>query len=170
MGFSLFKRLKLTSYFLFSPSKFIDIATVDSIQKSFERNRQLRERYPDRNLPEERKLEYRKAMGESTITLRGSIFHACLCVLAALTIAVITALITKRYLGIPIDSNTLLIIRLIGLFSIVWAIFSKVGWEIQTIKGESLPEIINQFWFRLLYTIGAFFLFLAFSMHSLCDK
>lgn len=80
---------------MFSSNKFIDIATEDSIQKSFKNNKQLREKYADK------KLWRRKEMGKSTKIL-------------------------------------------FSLSFIVFAIFGKVGWEIQTIKGESLPDIIKQ--------------------------
>jgi len=157
-----FKKLQLISYLFFSSNKFIDIATEDSIQKSFENNKQLREKYPDKKLPEEEKLWRRKEMGKSTKILRESIFCAFFWVLAPVILAGIIAFIMKKPLDFEISSGTLLAIRLFGLSFIVFAIFGKVGWEIQTINGESLPEIINKFWFRLVYTVGAFVLFLGF--------
>ncbi len=159
MNPSFLKKLEFTLYFLFCPERFIDIATKDSIQKSLERNKQLREKYPDGKLPKTRVLEYRKTLANSTMLLRHSVFHAFFQVLAILITAAMVALVLSHF---HTSFNIVLIIRLIGLFLIVWAIFSRVGWEIQTFSGDTLPEIINKFWFRLLYLMGAFLLFLGF--------
>ena len=41
------------------------------------------------------------------------------------------------------------------------AAFGQLGWEIQTWGGGSVMEIINKWWFRVLYSTGVMFLFVA---------
>jgi len=46
---------------------------------------------------------------------------------------------------------------------ILWSVLGKLGWEIQTWKGESPAEKWNKWIFRVLNCIGMFFLFISSS-------
>ena len=41
------------------------------------------------------------------------------------------------------------------------AAFGQLGWEIQTWDGGSVMEIVNKWWFRVLYSVGVILLFVA---------
>lgn len=39
--------------------------------------------------------------------------------------------------------------------------FGQLGWEIQTWPGDSIMEKVNKWWFRTVYSLGVFLLFVA---------
>jgi len=48
------------------------------------------------------------------------------------------------------------VFRLISVVVVAWAVLSKLSWEIQSWGGESLPEQVNNYSFRLFYSLGIF--------------
>lgn len=65
-------------------------------------------------------------------------------------------------LHIPIGHKVLVIFRFIGYLFVLWGIFSPTGWKIRTFGGETLPEIIDEEWHRLIYMIGLTLLLLSY--------
>ena len=45
-----------------------------------------------------------------------------------------------------------------GVLVLLWATLAKQGWNIQTINGESLPELVNDWLYRALYVFGSWLL------------
>jgi len=138
--------------FFFRPNDFIEVSVSDSIAKAFQTNKQLAEKYPDKKLPEEKINEYRNFHKKATSVVRTSISRN----LFYCSFPLIPALITYKILPVYIK-----IYGILSAFIILWAVLSEVGWEIQTFKGNSLPEQVNKVWFRLIQSLGMYFLFLS---------
>lgn len=49
----------------------------------------------------------------------------------------------------------------LGVAILLWATLGKIGWSIQTMNGNTLPEQVNNFVYQLLYVVGS--ICLAFS-------
>lgn len=54
------------------------------------------------------------------------------------------------------------IIQIFAIFFILWALLGQSGWDVQTIKGLTLPEYINGLWFRVLNIISAYLFVFAY--------
>lgn len=51
-----------------------------------------------------------------------------------------------------------------GIGVLLWATLGKLGWAIQTMNGDTIPELVNEWIFRFLYVIGSFLLVLSVSL------
>jgi hypothetical protein len=102
---------------------------------------------------------FKKQFAESTQKLRNRIYFAFVTVLLTLLCALGIAYIAAGLTSIP--SNMLSIIQVLSAFLILWAIIGQLGYSIETIGGESIPENIDKFWFMVLNIIGIFSLFFA---------
>lgn len=56
------------------------------------------------------------------------------------------------------------ILQYSGIGILLWATLGKAGWSIQTMDGETIPELVNEWAFRVLYVLGSFLLALAVSL------
>ena len=149
------KNLILILTLCFFPNKFIEIATEDVIQKEFMTNQQLLEGYPDKKLPDERRLEFYNQMKKSSLKLRSSIIRSFF----SLLITVISAFVAVKVIkatGFIVSPEVVGAVRLLSICMIFWSVWGKLGWDIQTINGETLPEMINANWAKTLYLVGVF--------------
>ena len=89
-------------------------------------------------------------------------------VFRAFKIAFGTALFSVFVYGIlnlfhvHVPHKFLIMSRFAGYVLILWGIMSPVGWKISTASGETLPEIIDEQWHRLIYVIGLIVLLLSY--------
>lgn len=37
-----------------------------------------------------------------------------------------------------------------------WGVLSRLGWEIQSYGGKTIPEVLNRVWFYVVYFIGLY--------------
>jgi len=142
-------------------SEFENKAVAESIRLDFEHNKQLAAQYPkwpEEDLPDDKKKEYADSIHKSTREICGSIFQSMIWVTSITITAFIFAVIIHvvfpsflRYSGI---------LQIISACLILWGILGRLGWSIQTWKAETLPEKVNEFWFRLVTIIGIFVLML----------
>jgi hypothetical protein len=51
-----------------------------------------------------------------------------------------------------------------GIGILLWATLGKAGWSIQTMNGDTIPELVNEWVFRALSVLGSFLLALAVSL------
>ena len=65
------------------------------------------------------------------------------------------AFLAKKLMQTSINDNILNWIQVSAIFLVLWALLGQLGWSIQTIKGISLPEYINDLWFRTLNVVAA---------------
>ena len=70
------------------------------------------------------------------------------------------------YNFILIHQNLFLIIATIFF---LWAIIGKMGWEIQTLSGNTLAESLNIWIFRIFSLLGSLLLFLVYFSNVLFD-
>jgi len=145
----------LICFFLW-PARFVEEATRDSIAREFEMNKQLLEKFPNRDLPAERVADFRHGREKQTQTLRRSILSslvivAVLCFFAWVTRALVGELPARWIAGVRVLSGGL----------ILWAVLGRLGWKIQTWNGTSLPERVNDTWFKLTYGLGVYLLMLS---------
>ena len=56
------------------------------------------------------------------------------------------------------------ILQYSGIAVLLWATLAKVGWDVQTMNGNTIPELVNEWVFRFLYVIGSFLLVLSVSL------
>ena len=56
------------------------------------------------------------------------------------------------------------ILQYTGIGILLWATLGKIGWPIQTMNGDTIPELVNEWAFRTLYVLGSFLLALAVSL------
>lgn len=56
------------------------------------------------------------------------------------------------------------ILQYSGIGVLLWATLGKAGWSIQTLNGDTIPELVNEWVFRALYVLGSFLLALAVSL------
>lgn len=143
--------LRFLLLFLF-PERFIDLSTKDTISRELKTNTGFKERYESNDLKwkEERLQSYHKQFSEASQSLKNSIYQALLTALKVTIVAGGLAYLFARY----ISPNVLNIIQIVSTFVIFIAVIGKMGWSIQTISGETLPEVVNEFWSILLNWVG----------------
>jgi hypothetical protein len=56
------------------------------------------------------------------------------------------------------------ILQYSGIGILLWATLGKVGWDIQTMDGDTIPELVNEWVFRFQYVVGSFILVLSVSL------
>jgi hypothetical protein len=87
------------------------------------------------------------------------VFHSLLLsfiwVAFTIVLAVIVGYLWREYGGI--SQRIAALMQYLGLAIVLWATLGKVGWTIQTLEGDTLPEKVNDFIYRSLYVIGTFF-------------
>ncbi len=142
--------------FFFWPRKFLEYATQDSIAREFETNEQLQQRYPGRDLSDEEIARVRRGRETQTQTLRRSILSS----LVKVVILCLAAGVAAALLG-EIPGKRTLAIRVLPAPLILWAVWGRRGWDIQSFSGRTLPERVNDTWFRCAYGLGVFLLILA---------
>ncbi len=137
------------------PSKFVDIATEDLIKKEFSTNEQLLAQYPDKKLPQLKRDEFRKTMQENASRVRELIINSLKPLFLVLISAVLLAYLI-RFSGVIIPSSALFLLRLFSITIIFWSVLGKLGWDMQTWSGNTLPEVMHKTWTQSLYLLGTF--------------
>ena len=140
------------SLLFLSRDRFIDLAAKDAINSELKTNKQFKERYESNDLKwkEEILQNYRKQFSEASQALADSIFQALLTALKVMIVAFGLAYLFARY----ISPNVLNIIQIVSTFIIFIAVIGKLGRPIETFSGETLPEVVNEFWSILLNWVG----------------
>ncbi len=64
------------------------------------------------------------------------------------------------YFLLNINLSRLSWLPIISTMLLTQSVFGKLGWEVQTWGGGSVMEMINEWWFRIIYSIGVILLFL----------
>ncbi len=83
-------------------------------------------------------------------------------VLGLIIIGIITSFLANKLFKIDIK-----IIKFIRLFSAAFigtALFGRLGWNLQTWCGTTPPEKLNNNLYKILYSIGFFFLILSVTL------
>ena len=141
--------------FVFWHSRFVDEATQYAIDSEFKTNQQLRALYPNSNLPDEKVAEFREAARDRTQKLRRSILWSLPLVVMLFVAAWITAYTLASRLNPFVE-----VLRFTSAGLILWAVLGRL-WSIQTWKGTTLEEKLNDAWFRITYSLGIYLLALS---------
>ncbi len=147
----LFQLMKL----LFVRDRFVKEATEHSIKSEFERNKQFAERYPNGVLPPDKIKEFQSVQRALTKEIRHSIGASLRLVIIIAVAAGLSSLLLLCYskpLSIYITPWTYVLSAVV----LLWAVLAKVGWSIQTMAGDSLPEQLNEVFFRFLMAVGTY--------------
>lgn len=91
----------------------------------------------------------------STRKIRRRIFKTLFVVLVVIAYSFILAFCVKKYTHIAITESGIHVIQVCAVCLVLWALLGRCGWEVQTHKGVTLPEYINDLWFRTLNVISA---------------
>lgn len=151
--------IKSVIYFLFCNKAFISMSVQHDQAWILSTSPDLRGKYikgdynPNiKDIEESAKLR--------TIALRHSLTKSALLVTISIALAIMLGQILKIFLG-EIPSNAASVFQIGGAGILLWAAIWELGWNVRSVGGESLPERVHQWLFRLMSFIGTFFLFLA---------
>lgn len=153
--FKVISNLYFMGLILLKRDKFIQIAVTDSLAKALERNEQLRIGCPDGNIPARYVEDITKNMAESTDNIRIAMIGSFFAVTLTAILAILCSTILKL-LNITLSTDFIAAIRFLAACLLFWSFWGKVGWEIQSYDGDSLPEIINICLTKYLYLSGVF--------------
>jgi hypothetical protein len=138
---------------LVHPKEFVRLSVEHDIVLEFQTNRQLLNAYPDRQLPQEMRRDREIEALNRTKKIRKALFSASLYTALAIIFGYIAAHEIEAYFGKP-SHNVALVVQIIAAAVILVATLSVLGWDIQSIKGQTLAEEANRHLFRTLYWIG----------------
>jgi hypothetical protein len=79
---------------------------------------------------------------------------------AILTLSLFCISLVIAYLFSSLNFSHISWMTIASTMLLTHSVFGLLGWEIQTWAGGSVIEVINTWWFRILYSIGVILLFL----------
>jgi hypothetical protein len=151
---------KAVVLFLFRKQRFLHLSTKHDIAQSVLGPEDLRKAYSEgKYTPNE---NYTRQLAEDrTSELRASLCQAFLWVLGSTLISSGVGFALQLKFGVcPQWLSSLL--QLTGVAIILWATIWELGWNVRSMDGNTLPERVHQWVFRLMYIIGSSFFFLAY--------
>lgn len=89
---------------------------------------------------------------EAIKKIRGSYARAIATILL-LCLAAVGLAYSANQLG-GLSSNHIIVVRFVCSAFIALAVLAKLSWEIETWKGETVPEVVNTYLFKLFYQVG----------------
>jgi len=150
-----------TMLLIFSPSKFTAESISDSLKKEFSSNKSFKDGFEkDKEYKDKTMREWNERFRGRTKKLRNNILKSLAIVVIILCFSFLAAYVFNKYFNI--SERLIYILQVLAASLILWALLSKLGWSIQTINGTTLQEQINEYWFRILNSIGAFLLFFTY--------
>lgn len=147
--------LTATIQALISPEAFVRRSVRHDIESEFETNKELLKAHPDRVLPPDREKNIEDNARLRTTKIRTALFVAAFSTVLAVLAGVIAGSTLQDIYGRP-SSMTLAVLQVLGAGIILTATLAVLGWEIQSYKGQSLPEKVNRWLFRAQYWLGTF--------------
>ncbi len=97
-----------------------------------------------------------------THRVRTKIAASFLAMFSAIAAGWVTGFLCSNAYG-PAPPPLIQLLQYFGIGILLWATLAKGGWNIQTIKGGSLPELVDQWIYRGLYCLGSYLLVLSVS-------
>jgi hypothetical protein len=140
---------------LFAPRTFTRAATDFAIASALRENHQLRERYPDGNLPESQKQEFETTVRNQTQSIRRAVLGGVGVTLLTMLVGYGTGSVLQALFGTP-SKVLVYLLQALGAGVILGATLGETDRQIQTWDRVSLAEKINAFMFRTLYVLGTF--------------
>ncbi|WJN57361.1 hypothetical protein [Pseudomonas sp. SO81] len=154
-------KTKAILFFLFHKEKFVRLSTEHDTAQNILGAEDIRRSYVDGqykpNVEDTAQLAQNR-----TSELRQSLRHALLWVLCSTLLSSGVGLALYCYFGVcPQWLSSLL--QLIGVAVILWATIWELGWGVRSMDGNTLPERVHQWVFRLMYVVGSSLFFLAYA-------
>ena len=137
------------------PAKFVRLAVKHDVALELETNQQLLSTYPNRKLPPDRLSDFEKNAWNRTKKIRSAIFGSVWSTGVAVILGLLTGYLIDRVAGKP-SVAVLSSLQIVAAGIILVATLAFLGWEIQSFKGQTLPEKVNRWLFRTLYWLGTF--------------
>lgn len=138
---------------VFRPGKLIERTNADYVEMDTPVAIQQRQERNQRTTQAERSINQ----------IRSSLFWSFVLVAGAVLAASVLGRVYYA-LGGPRCQTAEEILQYSGIGILLWATLGKAGWSVQTLNGETIPEIVNEWVFRALYVLGSFLLALAVSL------
>jgi hypothetical protein len=145
------------------PSRFIEQAIWHAIDHEFKSNSQLIAIYPSRELPPDELKSFETDAADRTWKIRSALVSAFWLTTSAVLLGLLAGFAFAVLFGKP-SSWIVSILAVAGAAIILFATLALLGWEIQSCKGDTLPEMVNQWLFRFLYWCGTFLFVLSISL------
>lgn len=152
-------KIHLSNFFdlIFRPETFIELSVTDAMERNCENDPNFKERCSkDEKYVKQRTLELRVQFLKSTEKLRLSMWEAFLTVFLTLVCAGLLAF------GVPgslLPKALIAGLQMLSAFLILFALVGKLGYPIQTLAGETLPEMMDNYCYILTNIGGMFLLF-----------
>lgn len=140
---------------LVCPREFVRRSVGHDIAFEFERNPDLLKTYPDRQFPEDRRKAYEELSWERTRKIRGALWMAWWSTAVAVAFGFASGAVLAAAFG-NAGSSAIAVLQATGAGIILAATLALLGWEIQSYKGQTLPEKANRWIFRAQYWLGTF--------------
>lgn len=114
------------------------LASMNTTEAIEEKHRKLAESQSARSV-----TEIRHTLCVSLWMVLGSVVAGCI--------------VGRIYVSLDLPKPLLVaeISQYLGVAILLWATLGKIGWSIQTMNGNTLPEQVNDFVYRLLYIFGS---------------
>ena len=152
---------KAVFLFLFSPSNFIRMSKDHDISLTLTRENDLRKKFKEGTYqPDEKR--YSETARERTKKLRSSLFRSGMCVILSILLAILTGRCLYNTIG-PSPKSISSLLQVLGAGVILWATLWELGWNLRSWGGETLPERLHSWLFRLYYVVGTYSLLLSVS-------
>lgn len=143
--------------FIICPGKIAKISAEDAIKKRL-KDEAFKKRFDSDQAYHEKEIaETEDDFVKRIDKLENSIRQGFITVMLVAIASAISVNLFKAYFSFT--SDTITITQIVSVFLILWALISKLGWPIQTFKGNTIPEQIDNFWFILLNVVGTYLLF-----------
>lgn len=147
------------------PGRFVELATLHDIDQEFQSNTQLLAAHPSRQLPPDEVENFQANVADRTWKIRGAFVSAFWSTITSVVLGYLVGWFFTVIFGKP-PSWILSVFAVAGAAIILIATLALVGWEIQTCKGDTLPEKVNRWLFRSLYWFGTFLFVLSISLNT----
>jgi hypothetical protein len=154
-------KTKAVLFFLFRKAAFIRLSTEHDTAQGILGAEDLRQAYIEgkykpnvehtAELANERTSELRQAFRDAFLWVLGS---TLLSIAAGLALQFSTGICSQWLSSV---------LQLVGVAIILWATIWELGWNVRSMDGNSLPERVHQWVFRLMYVVGSSLFFLAYA-------
>lgn len=154
-------KTKAVFFFLFRKNAFIRLSTEHDTAQSILGAEDIRRSYAEGKYTPN--VEYTAEIAlQRTSEMRQSFRHAFLWVLCSTWLASGIGLALQWKIGICAQWLSS-VLQLVGVAVILWATIWELGWGVRSLEGNSLPERVHQWVFRLMYVVGSSLFFLAYA-------
>ncbi|MEK7322387.1 MAG: hypothetical protein AABZ84_04830, partial [Pseudomonadota bacterium] len=145
-------RAKLVFFLLFRPSRFINLSQEQIAWMNTEEGMKVKTQANAIPYPVSATAAIRRALALSFVYVTLSVAFGVIVGRALVALTCVEPLLASE------------IFQYVGIAILLWATLGKVGWNVQTMNGNTYPETVNELVYRVLYILGSFALALSASL------